>query len=130
MKTAFEQVLNLKDSVKYQPDAVSRTTIMQQEGGSATLVALDGKEGEGHSTPFAAMIVVVEGEIEFTIEGTPHRVREESMSSCRRTKSTRCDQLSGRSCYGFYFVCERRGDLLSPRIFISLFLLPFFFSSS
>jgi quercetin dioxygenase-like cupin family protein len=76
MKTTFEQVLNLRDSVEYQPNAVIRTTIMQQEGGSATLVGLDGKEGEEHSTPFAAMIVVVEGEIEFIIEGTPHRVRE------------------------------------------------------
>ena len=32
MKTAFEQVLNLRDSVEYQPDAVIRMTIMQQEG--------------------------------------------------------------------------------------------------
>jgi quercetin dioxygenase-like cupin family protein len=76
METAFEQVLNLKDSVNYQPGAVIRTTIVQQEGGSAALVALDGKEGGENSTPFAAMIVVVEGEIEFTIEGTPHRMRE------------------------------------------------------
>ncbi len=46
METAFEQVLNLKDSVEYQPGAVIRTTIVQQEGGSVTLVALDGKGGE------------------------------------------------------------------------------------
>ena len=76
MEIAFKQVLNLKDSVEYQPGAVIRTTIMQREGRSATLVALDGKEGEEHSTPLAAMVAVVEGEIEFTIEGIPHRVRE------------------------------------------------------
>jgi len=33
METAFERVLNLKDSVEYQPGAVIRTTIMQREGG-------------------------------------------------------------------------------------------------
>ena len=76
METAFEQALNLKDSVEYQPGAVIRKTIIQKEGGSVTLVALDGKEVEEHSVPFAAMVAVVDGEIEFTIEGTPHRVRE------------------------------------------------------
>jgi quercetin dioxygenase-like cupin family protein len=58
--------------VDFQEGAVVSRTIMKKETGTVTLFAFDKDQGlSEHTAPFDAMVNVLDGEAEFTIEGTP-----------------------------------------------------------
>lgn len=66
---------NLKGLLDYQEGAVVSRTILKKATGTMTLFAFD--EGEGlseHTTPHDAVVQVLDGTVEITIGGTPHRV--------------------------------------------------------
>jgi len=70
------QVAAVAGHVSYQDGAVVSREIVKAPAGSVTLFAFD--EGQGlseHSAPFDALVQVVEGEVEITISGKPHRVK-------------------------------------------------------
>jgi quercetin dioxygenase-like cupin family protein len=49
--------------------------LVKQPAGSVTLFAFDaGQELSEHTTPFNALVQVLDGELDVTIGGTPHRV--------------------------------------------------------
>ena len=61
--------------VAYQNGSVVSREILKGVAGRVTLFAFD--EGEGlseHTSPFNALVQIVEGEAEITISGQPHRV--------------------------------------------------------
>ena len=61
--------------VDYQPGSIVSREILHGATGKVTLFAFD--EGEGlseHTSPFDALVQVVEGEAEIIISGQPHRV--------------------------------------------------------
>ena len=61
----------------YQPGSVVRREILKKGTGKVTLFAFDVNEGlSEHTTPFDALVQVLEGEVEITIAGKPHRVTE------------------------------------------------------
>mgnify|MGYP003576968996 CR=1 FL=1 len=67
----------LRDLLQYQQHAVVSRVLVKNKGGSVTVFAFD--QGEGlseHTTPFDALLVVVEGEAEVDIDRTTHVVRE------------------------------------------------------
>jgi quercetin dioxygenase-like cupin family protein len=64
------------DLVSYQQGAVVSRIVVKRDTGNVTLFAFDaGQELSEHTTPYDALVHVVEGETEITIAGTPHRVR-------------------------------------------------------
>lgn len=68
-------VVPLADLVQYQSSAVVSRTVLKKPAGTVTAFAFD--QGEGlseHTAPFDALVLVVDGESEITISGTPHRV--------------------------------------------------------
>jgi quercetin dioxygenase-like cupin family protein len=73
---AASRVANVSELVSYQEGAVVSREIMKRATGSVTLFAFD--EGQGfseHTTPFDALVQVLEGEAEITVSGQPHRVQ-------------------------------------------------------
>lgn len=75
IKFAPAQAVNLAGLVDYQSGAIVSREIVKGAGGRVTLFAFD--EGEAlseHTSPFNALVQIVEGEAEITISGLPHRV--------------------------------------------------------
>jgi quercetin dioxygenase-like cupin family protein len=71
----LEGVLAQCALVQYQSDAVVSRTILKAGGGSVTAFAFDGgQELSEHMTPFEALVLIVEGEAEISLAGTPFRV--------------------------------------------------------
>lgn len=65
----------LVDFVELQAGAVVSREIVRAEQGTVTAFAFDAGQGlSEHTAPFDAMVVALEGEVEITIAGTPHRV--------------------------------------------------------
>jgi quercetin dioxygenase-like cupin family protein len=70
-----EGVLTQSALVEYQPDAVVSRTVLKRGGGSITAFAFDGgQELSEHTSPFEAIVLIVEGEAEIRVAGTVFRV--------------------------------------------------------
>jgi len=70
------QAVQAATLVDYQSGSVVSREILKGPTGRVTLFAFD--EGEGlseHTSPFNALVQIVEGEAEITISGQPHRVQ-------------------------------------------------------
>jgi quercetin dioxygenase-like cupin family protein len=70
------QVATAAELVNYQEGAIVSREIVKKPTGSVTLFAFD--EGQGlseHTTPFDALVYVIEGEVEISIAGQPHRLQ-------------------------------------------------------
>jgi quercetin dioxygenase-like cupin family protein len=75
-----EQALRLVDLVDYQIGSVVSRTIIDKKAGTVTLFAFD--EGEGlseHTTPFDALVYLVDGEAEVIIAGHRLTLKEKEM---------------------------------------------------
>lgn len=71
------QTAKLTDLVGYQDGSVVSHQIVNRKAGTVTLFAFD--EGEGlseHTTPFDALVQLLDGEAEITIAGKPFNVKE------------------------------------------------------
>jgi quercetin dioxygenase-like cupin family protein len=67
---AKSKVLKMADLVSYQEGAVVSRQITKAEAGNVTLFAFDaGQELSEHSTPFDALVQVLDGEAEIRISG-------------------------------------------------------------
>jgi quercetin dioxygenase-like cupin family protein len=71
------QVVRVASLVDYQDGSIVSQEILKGATGKVTLFAFD--EGEGlseHTSPFDALVQVLEGEAEITISGKSNRVKE------------------------------------------------------
>jgi quercetin dioxygenase-like cupin family protein len=69
------QTRPLAELAAYQEGAIVSRVLVKQPAGSVTLFAFDaGQELSEHTTPFNALVQVLDGELDVTIGGTPHRV--------------------------------------------------------
>jgi quercetin dioxygenase-like cupin family protein len=69
-----ERVRSL-DLIAYQEGAVVSRTLLKRATGTVTLFAFD--QGQGlseHTTPFDALVHVLDGDADIVIAGTPHQV--------------------------------------------------------
>lgn len=74
------QVSLLSGLVEYQPGAVVSRTLIDKSAGTVTLFAFDNGQGlSEHTTPFDALVYILDGEAEITISGQPLRVKKEEM---------------------------------------------------
>ena len=70
----------MADLVAYQAGAVVSRVILKQGTGNVTLFAFDrGQELSEHSTPFDALVHVLDGAAEITVGGTPYDLRAGDM---------------------------------------------------
>jgi quercetin dioxygenase-like cupin family protein len=70
------EVRALESLVAYQEGAIVSRTLLKQAKGSVTLFAFDGgQELSEHTVPHDALVVVLDGEAEIAVAGTPHRLR-------------------------------------------------------
>jgi quercetin dioxygenase-like cupin family protein len=61
--------------VEYQEGAVVSRTLIDKKAGTVTLFAFDRDQGlSEHTAPFDALVYVVDGDAEITIEGEAHRL--------------------------------------------------------
>jgi len=69
------QAANAAALVDYQPGSIVSREILKKTAGRVTLFAFDDHEGlSEHTSPFDALVHVLEGEVEITISGKPHKV--------------------------------------------------------
>lgn len=69
--------MNLAGLVDYQPGAVVSREIARSLGGSVTAFAFDRGQGlSEHTAPFDALVHVLEGRAEVTVDGTPMELTE------------------------------------------------------
>lgn len=71
------RMFNLKDMAAYQEHSVVSREIIRKPAGTVTVFAFD--QGEGlseHTAPFDAMVYLLEGEAEITIDKKPYSVKE------------------------------------------------------
>ena len=69
------QPVELKKLVEYQPDTVVSREIISKPTGTVTLFAFD--QGQGlseHTTPFNALVYIIDGKAEITIAGKIHNL--------------------------------------------------------
>ncbi|NLV27797.1 MAG: cupin domain-containing protein [Methanomicrobiales archaeon] len=67
----------LKDLIQYQEGSIASRMIITQKSGSITLFSFDLDEGlSDHTAPFDAVVTVLEGECEVTVDGVPSRLTQ------------------------------------------------------
>ncbi len=70
------QAVEVAALVDYQNGSVVSREILKGTTGKVTLFAFDeGEELSEHTSPYNALVQMVEGEAEITISGKPHRVK-------------------------------------------------------
>ena len=79
MAKTFEKatLLNFRKMIDYSDGGVVSKQVMKNEAGNITLFSFD--QGEGlseQSTPYDALVEVIEGRVEITIGGEKHTVSE------------------------------------------------------
>ena len=76
MRDKSVEVMRLIDLIAYQPGSVVSRIVVKGPTGNVTLFAFDaGQELSEHTTPHDALVHVIDGEAEITIDGTPYRLR-------------------------------------------------------
>ncbi|MBI4744508.1 MAG: cupin domain-containing protein [Actinobacteria bacterium] len=74
------QIIKITDLADYQDGSVISRTLINKKTGTVTFFAFD--EGQGlseHTTPFDAMVYVVDGEAEIIISGKSFNLKEGEM---------------------------------------------------
>jgi len=71
---------SLIDLLDYQEKAVVSRTLIEKETGTVTLFAFDRGQGlSEHTTPFDAMVYILDGKAEITISGNPNILEQGDM---------------------------------------------------
>lgn len=66
------QILTLSDLIQYQSGSIVSKVIVKQKGGNVTLFAFDaGQELSEHTAPFDALVQVLDGQAQITIDKKP-----------------------------------------------------------
>ncbi len=67
----------LRDAVSYQDGSIVSRQILKKPNGNITLFAFDKEQSlTEHTSPFEAVVNIVEGEMEIKIGGEPHTIKE------------------------------------------------------
>lgn len=67
----------LADLIDYQESSVVSRTLIEKKAGTVTLFAFDEKQGlSEHTAPYDAMVQIIDGEAEITVQGKTHQLKE------------------------------------------------------
>ena len=76
----MSQRFSLTDHIQYQAGSVVSREILKTESGSVTLFAFDKDQGlSEHTTPFEAMVYVLDGEAEIAVSSKARTVKAGEM---------------------------------------------------
>ncbi len=71
------EIIQLKHNIEYAENGVVSKRVIEKTTGNITLFAFDrGQKLSEHSAPFDAMVQVVEGQTEITIDKKPYALKE------------------------------------------------------
>jgi len=71
------KAVHLAQLVEHQTGSVVSRTLLDRPTGTVTLFAFDADQAlSEHTAPFDALVHVLEGEVEVTVAGDPHRLGE------------------------------------------------------
>jgi quercetin dioxygenase-like cupin family protein len=74
------QARRMADLIDYREGSVVSRQVIKNEGGNVTLFAFDRGEGlTEHTSPFDALVYVVDGEAEVTVSGVASTLRQGDM---------------------------------------------------
>ena len=74
------QAISLADMVDYQEGSVVSRTVIKQKTGTITMFAFGEDQGlSEHTTPFDALVYVVDGEVEIIISGESSKLKAGEM---------------------------------------------------
>lgn len=80
MSLETSKLFTIKDTVEYQDNSVVSIELIKKETGTVTLFAFDENEGlSEHSAPFDAMVQVIDGTLQLTIDGEEYILNEGDM---------------------------------------------------
>lgn len=71
------RVFSLEESIEYASGGVISKQVMKKESGNVTLFSFD--KGQGlteHTSPYDAMVHILDGTAEIRIDGTPHLLKQ------------------------------------------------------
>ncbi len=70
------QAISLADMVDYQEGSVVSRTVIKQKTGTITMFAFGEDQGlSEHTSPFDAVVYILDGEAEISIGGKPQKVK-------------------------------------------------------
>ena len=70
-------IIDFKKDIEYAGNSVVSKRVLEQKTGNITLFSFDkGQKLSEHSAPFDAMVQVVEGQVEITIDKKPYILKE------------------------------------------------------
>jgi len=76
----MQDIITLKNAIKYQDGSVVSKEILKTEGGTVTIFAFDAGQGlSEHSSPFRVLVQILEGTAQVNIEKTTHTLTEGQM---------------------------------------------------
>jgi quercetin dioxygenase-like cupin family protein len=76
MSSPHSTILNFNADVDYAPGGIVSKRILEKSTGNVSLFAFDKAQRlSEHSAPFDAMIQVIEGQAEITIDNKPYELR-------------------------------------------------------
>ncbi|MDO5826091.1 MAG: cupin domain-containing protein [Methanosphaera sp.] len=74
------EIINIESLIDYQDKSVVSTEIIKKDTGTVTLFAFDKGEGlSQHSAPFDALVQVIDGTVEITIDKKPYTLNKGDM---------------------------------------------------
>ena len=79
--TLVAKAAKMADLVKYQTNAIVSRTLIDKEVGTITLFAFDEMQGlSEHTAPFDALVYILDGEADITIQDKPIRLKAGEMT--------------------------------------------------
>ncbi len=74
-KDNSKMVMDLKSMLEYQEEAIVSRVILKEKKGNITLFAFDkGQELSEHTAPFDAVVQVLDGKVQVSIDGKPNNL--------------------------------------------------------
>jgi quercetin dioxygenase-like cupin family protein len=74
------KAMDIKGLIGYQDHAVVSRTLIDRKEGTLTVFSFDAGEGlSEHTAPYDATVIVLDGEVEITIDGKEQKLKEGEM---------------------------------------------------
>lgn len=88
LKQLESKASNLENLISYQEGSIVSRTIIDKKSGTITLFAFDENQGlSEHTTPYDAVVYVLDGEADVTISGQLFRLRKGEITVMPANKS-------------------------------------------
>ena len=71
------KIFSMEDSIEYSLGGVISKQVIKKQSGNVTLFSFDKDQGlTEHTSPFDAMVHILDGEAEIRIDGNPHILKK------------------------------------------------------